>query len=246
MIKGILLFCVFGFITTVSAEEIYYVNDNGVEFTQYQYETLSKFIGKENVKSYTQAEFDQMEIGNMTETNTKYTILDDNKVEDSGNGITTYGTFYETAYKRLTLSSNCSGSYCSLSTYLTWKQNPKVRSYDVIGVRILGCQFYDTTAGVSLKSGGKIYGSQAKITASNGIGNVVKLTSGDVSYAQQVVHVKNGSGTVFASYQHAVKSISLDKAKNFTFNGAGPGSVFNWPNNDLFDQMAGVHLAVQG
>ncbi len=246
ILKGILLLCVFGFTTMVSAEEIYYVNDNGVEFTQFQYETLSEFIGEENVKTYTQAEFDQMEIGNMTEENTTYTILEDNKIEDSASGITTYGAAHETASKKLTLSSVCNSSYCALTTHLNWKTNPKVRSYDVIGVRILGCQFYDTTAGTALKSGGKVYSYEAKVTASNGIGSVVKLTTGDVEYAQQVTHVKKGSGTVFASYQHSVKSISLATAKNFTFSGAGPGSVFNWSNNDLFDQMGGVSLAVQG
>lgn len=246
MITGILIACIFGFATVVSADEIYYTNENGVEFTQFQYEALCKFIGEENVENYTQAEFDMMEIGSMTEDNTNYVILDDNKTEDSNSGITTYGAAYETTYKRLTLSTYCSGSYCAATTYLTWKKNPSVRSYDVIGVRILSTTFYDTTAGVALKSGGKVYGSEAKVTASNGIGNVVKLTSGDVEYAQQITHITNGSGTVFASYQHAVKSITLAQAKAFSFSGSGPGSVFNWSNNDLFDQMAGVHLAVQG
>ena len=60
----------------------------------------------------------------------------------------------------------------------------------------------------------------------------------------QISFQTKASGTVYASYQHAVKNISLNSSTNYVFSANGLGNVFLFNDNSLFDKMQGVSLNI--
>ena len=62
--------------------------------------------------------------------------------------------------------------------------------------------------------------------------------------ATQEYDVK-GTGILYASYQHAMSTISLPSSKCYTVNFGGYGGVFDFYGNayGVYDQMAGVETS---
>lgn len=240
ILLGIILMSLLFIGGNVNAEEIYYINNNNLSFTKFQYEAMKELFGEEYLQNFTKEEYDNFEVATINEDNYKVKIYDE---EEDENRVSNYATFIETSYKRLSISSICNTNYCTVTVMNTWKASPSVRSYDVIGVRLSATNFYDNTITANLVISGTSYGRSGMNGSSQGVGCVMKLRSGDVDYIMHKVRVKP-KGTVFASYQHAVKSITLTKALDFTFSGGGLGGVFSYPSSygTMYDQMSGVYL----
>lgn len=220
--------------------DAYYVNDNGLEFTEYQYDVMADMIGGENIRYITEEQYNTYDIGNMTPETHKYVTYEE---PVSNTRLTTY----ETTSKKLSISAICynEATYCSVTTFNEWKVDPKIRSYDVIGVRLSGTSFYDSSIGAYLMSEGTIIYPKSSKGASNGAGSVIQLPSTSLDYVTQTVRVLKG-GTVFGSYQHAVKNVGYSVAYSFIFSSTGLGSVFVWDSSfgDIYDGMGGVYLYI--
>lgn len=232
------------FLSVNANAEAYYTNNNGIEFTEFQYNTLVDILSEKNVAEFTLEEYEQFKVENMVEGNYEYTTQEFEVPEAPYQGaLVPYGLTHETTSKKLTLSKGCFGDHCDIVLTVSWKKTPAVTSYDVIGVRLVNTVFYDSTNSLTHKYGSTYKsGYDGSKKTGEGLGDAFKITS-DIDYATLAVRVNNTSnGVVYGSYQHAVKTVTLAKATNFTFSGTGYGSVFVWPSSygQIYDQMAGV------
>ena len=133
--------------------------------------------------------------------------------------------------------------------YNTWKSIPSVKSYDTIGVlwdnfsmsSAWGYQYHDGV-GIRYNQGS----SNMKISTSGQQGVSISQDIDDSvsSSLQNELYVAGTEGTYMrmaASYQHAVKNISLATSQNFNFNPWGMGKVFGWNvSSSNWDNMQGV------
>ena len=241
--KKVLLFLVITtcFVSSVGAaeKEEYYINQKGTVLSDIEYNNILKLNGKEmleNMDQETLEKYSEFYSDRVLEIETKY-------VESPSEEIVPLASFYETNYKKLSLSTASSGTNKIVVVTLKWKSMPKVRSYDILGVRLENTTFQSSIDTIALFDGtsNAISGSKQ---FTNGYGASIKLPSSCSSITiQQMFKVSTG-GTVYASYQHSTRNITLSKSLDFTISSTGIGSVFNFGNNELFDQMTGVHLSV--
>ena len=232
---GIIVLMLFGSMN-VNAE-VYYRNNNGLPFTEYQYNAISDMMSEEIVHNLKFSEYEMLGIANMTSENHDYVV----RQEETN----TRATYYETNCKRIAIGKSCPGSTCAIAFTTTWKCTPAVKSYDVAGIRLSGTNFSDTSYSSSFTADGTSKNPSGSRGASNGIGYAYKVpSSGDISYAIVSANV-NKTGAVYASYQHGVKSMSLSRALDFTFSATGQGGVFEWGSYDnYFDCMGGVYITL--
>lgn len=235
---SVLICSVFVF-QNVKAKDIAYRNEAGLELTQTEYQNILAIHGKDYLKTMTKSDFDKYK---------EYYSYNDLKIEkvDSNENLSIMplSEFYETNYKRLSVTNVTNSSPTTLVVVqLKWKQMPKVKSYDVIGVRLYNTSFSGSVSTYALINGSRINPSATKKT-NNGVGASIKLSSNSSSIEIQQSFTANSGGTIFASYQHAVKSISLADSQNFTISSVGLGKVFKFANNSLFDQMDGISIKI--
>ncbi len=165
---------------------------------------------------------------------------------------------YETTYKRLALTIDHESDISNFfSLTNTWKMLPSTRSYDDIGVRYVG---FDIISGSQIAkqfytyNGTNYYinypyGGINSQYFNNGFGVSMGLFGGDITKLQLSISgslvVTSYPATLYASYQHAIDTITLSTAKSYTI-GTGMGYVFVF-NNGVgihYDGMSGVYGTV--
>ncbi len=166
------------------------------------------------------------------------------KSYDGMSEVSPFNANHETGSKILTIKESCA-SDCTITMTATWKAMPRVRSYDIIGTRLKNVSLLNTSTTKVIKD--STYTSSADtVYKDNGFGVSVKLpTGGNSLIITQYFKVSKG-GTVYGSYQHATRTISLANSKNYTISPNGLGGVFQFNNgyNSYYDSMAGVDIAV--
>ncbi len=224
----LLVFSVFLFIfvKTLHAEEI--DDDNFVLVSQVDkyYKTVT-YYDRENTKTYNFNYYNKAQSSKTYEI-TKEEYENQNVLEP----MTT--TSIETTYKKLTSRILQNSNLFKYEAILNWKNFPKKRSYDIIGigfnnnVAVLSSPAYYTeyclTNGICQKMT-----SHSPKTFSNGVGTTFLLPTGDLtslSTTFSVIITKNDSNTITnqiatADYSHATKSISLNNAKNYDVTSNG-------------------------
>lgn len=135
----------------------------------------------------------------------------------------------ETTYKRLTTTIETNGNYYRYVANLYWKNIPKVRSYDIIGIgHYSDVELYNTSAvGFNqeyCRSSANCYVSSSgtDVIGTNGTGVVFKVPSDTLVSLEQTLSFtmkKSGSGTVYGQiaagdYAHATSSITASNAAN--------------------------------
>lgn len=84
----------------------------------------------------------------------------------------------------------------------------------------------------------------------NGFGLSFLLPSGNLTELEETVEFRfngSGNGTIYGTYQHAQKSLSLSDSMNYTISSSGLGSVLKFGSNNItkkFDAMKGVEIGV--
>lgn len=240
----VLVISLFVSMITVNAKA-YYVNDNGVTFTKDEYDFFTAMYYDGYQAVMTQNDFDRfndiVKDASLVETK-EY----DESKEFITSGSQTRGTSHETNAKRLKISKGGSSAYPMMSIVLTWKTNPTVRSYDLIGARLSGTSLASGISSNLTYSGGSISPSSTK-SLSNGFGASIKLpSSGTNIVATQTFTVTSG-GTVYASYQHAKSSVTLNQSISFGIGSGGLGGVFTFSDYNItskYDKMGGVSISV--
>ena len=230
------LFSMFVLAPNVQAKEVYFVNQNNVEFTKEEYDFISYM--------FWDGAQEQMDLDNYNNFINSDIMDGDLDSEIYYDIPMTRATSIEDANRTLKIVKSCS-SNCFVSVTLTWKNSPTIRSYDVMGAYLDGTSLI-TNPYTSVTASGTTTTFQDIKKASNGFGVSIKLpTYGTSMIINQNFRVSKG-GTVYASYQHAIRNISLSNSQNCTFSRSGYGGVFKFSGTALttYDRMNGVNILV--
>ncbi len=170
------------------------------------------------------------------------------------NEIQLFSTTHTTNYKKIFISKQGEGN---ISLEVIWKKNPSVRSYDVIAIRGEGVSFIGSTV-----SGKQSYVKnenketiEYKINSNNtqifgnGVGISMNLVDGATDYTLElnIRYTKNSSNaTIYGSYQHSQRNITLDQSQRYTLSSNGFGNVLDFDSTvkSYFDGMGGVSIEV--
>lgn len=177
-------------------------------------------------------------------------------IEAAENNISTRASYHKTSYKNIAITTSKTGPN-SYFIYVTndWLINPRVKSYDVIAMRVddatissgtqRGVQMY-TTNGINDVVNYSYQGTNM-VLSSNGFGismNLVDAAQGFTCEIEAIVTATSRWATVYGSYQHAMTAVTLAKSKSYTISHNGYGKVINFATavqND-YDNMQGVSI----
>lgn len=242
----IIKICLIAFTTIVMcnkvfANEIYYTNNNGVIFTEEEYDFLTKMYWDGCQELFTQKDYEDF-------VNSKIIEGEFQSVEASFNDNIFIRPLSEnsaeTNSKIIKLSTSCQ-SDCTVSVTVTWKTLPNTRSYDVIGARLSGNKLIDVDSTKAISTTKTNRSSEIK-KLDNGFGVSVLLPNTGTTFIINQSYTVTKGGIIYASYQHAKSSISLANSKNYTISDQGYGGVFKFSGtaSNVYDQMRGVSLTV--
>ena len=173
---------------------------------------------------------------------------------NNANEMELYSALHITEYKKISISKLSTGN---ISLKLEWEKNPAVRSYDVIALRGEGVSFNSATL-----DGKQIYiknGNQETINYTknsnntqifeNGVGISMNLVDGATKYILRlnIQYTKeNNNATIYGSYQHSQRNITLNQSKHYILSSSGLGNVlaFDSTVKSYFDGMGGVFINV--
>ncbi len=172
------------------------------------------------------------------------------------------GDYEETTAKTFSLNLVGGSVWNRVVATATWKSIPSTRSFDLIGFRSYGFDFSEGT-----QEGTQIYkenGTRKSISYGYNGTNIKKFNRSDglnagygismnivnntISYLQATtecdVTPTLTHPSIYASYQHAVKDITLAQSQTYTLGGAGLGEVFVFTNGmyQYYDDMNGLNL----
>lgn len=242
------LFMLMGLLTVLSftsnvmaldTDEVYYTNDNGVSLTEEEYNFISMYYFEGFQDIMDQDEYDYMIDNNLMDGEITIT-----EVTDAETSLARDVT-HTTASKKLKLSCTCSASPCSVTLTLTWLTSPNVRSYDLIGA-------YSPTKGSLVFNSSILYHSDGSSVRteynqeSYGISATMKLPTDKEDIVIIMHFTANKNSTVYASYQHAKKTITLANSRKYSFNSGGYGGVFLFESGvkDYYDAMGGIKTTI--
>ena len=155
-----------------------------------------------------------------------------------------------TTYKKLTTYILTNGNYYRYKATLEWRNIPKVRSYDTIGIGhyssviIRGSVHFSQTycpVNDDCRTISSYYGK----TTDTGSAATFKVPSGDLESLEQTfyfdVEKRNSSTTVISQkasgdYSHAIQTVTTTQARNFNINNSG--IQYNSSVIDYFDDIS--------
>ncbi len=169
---------------------------------------------------------------------------------------------YSTASKalKLTLTDPSDGLvFFTMDNVWSPYHLPKVRSFDVIGIRIgnfrvvngsqLGMQIYETNG--EYKSIKYVPNGTNISNQSLGFGISMNIVNDDITQLQNslegLLQIDATPAVIYGSYQHAVVDIDLATSKSYTISSGGLGSVFKFSTTKIenyYDKMGGVYLDI--
>ena len=127
-----------------SSNDYYYTNPNGIKLTEKEYNFVVKMYDEHYLEIMNQDDYNivkKMDVNNR----------DVEIVEKEPDYIGSRSTYLETQAKKLVIGKSCSGNFCSITVANTWKYEPRVKSYDVIGVMLVGTTFANSDHYTSFK-----------------------------------------------------------------------------------------------
>ncbi len=176
--------------------------------------------------------------------------------EAADNNISPIATYHTTSYKNIEIMTTHTGGN-SYQVYMvnTWLITPRVKSYDVIALRV-----EDATISSGSQLGTQVYGSNGNfdmvnysyngtnmVLSSNGFGISMNLVDAASEFAcdiEAIVTATSQWAKAYGSYQHAMTAVTLAKSKSYTISHNGYGKVINFATavqND-YDNMQGVSI----
>ena len=239
----VICFCVILGTKDVNAKEVAYTNEKGFEFTQDEYNFFKKVYGQKFVQKYLDQDiynqFHDVDFANDEVVSKLYTTNESrqNPSKDS--------PFFSSSAKSILLSKHCTQAACRAYITVTWLGDPSIKSYDDIGVYLDGPSRMGSASTYAYSSTSSNFADATKYQT-DGFGASILLpqTGDDIIISQSFIYT--GTGTIYASYQHAMVNTVLTVAQSFNISAIGYGGVFDFYNNaDLvYDNMNGVDLDV--
>ncbi len=234
-----------GKVNAESNKDIYYTNSNGISLTEKEYNYAKTMFNEQFIEVMNQEDYDFI---NRADVNNKDVeiIVEEPKTDYIQSRTSSY---VETQAKRLAISKTCHNGVCVVSLTNTWKYEPRVKSYDVIGVMFSNTSQYGNGYGTIFKVNGSNHTCTEYVKNSDGLGCSYKLPSNATAdiYAYMSLDVNDTGGLVYGSYQHATSSVTLSQSKNYSFHINGYGNVFLFNTakaKDAYDGMDGVSMYV--
>ncbi len=219
----------------VSADENFYDNDKGVTFNQEEIEFLEYFFWPGVQDTMTQEDYDKF-----IESNIMNAPRIGQEIYETPDTRTTY---IEDNARKFQLSYACDNG-CLISVTLTWKGQPTIRSYDVMGAYLHNTELMNVPSTViQTTAGGTSYTNLRNFSNGFGISMLLPQYGANI-IANQLFRVKE-QGTVYASYQHAMSNISLANSQNYTLSRVGYGNVFEFAGvaANTYDRMNGLNIS---
>lgn len=189
---------------------------------------------------------------------TEVTKTEAEEASQATNNNVTRGASHTTTYKNIQITStHIGGNRYQINFITKWLLTPKVKSYDVIAMRL-----DDATMVEGTQNGTQVYGSYGNydmIDYSNNGTNMVKKTNGfgismnlvdDATNfecdIESVVDSTSKWATAYASYQHAATNVTLAQSKAYNISHNGYGEVINFATavENYYDGMQGVSIAL--
>ena len=231
-----------GKVNAESNKEIYYTNPNGISLTEKEFNFTKSIFDEHFIEIMNQEDYDVINRMNVNENEVEISVKEPDYIQARDS------SFVETQAKRLTIGKSCTGNMCTIIMTNTWKYEPKVKSYDVIGAMFSNTSLYNDGIATAWKIDGTNYRCTEYVTASNGIGCSYKLNSSasEEIYTYMTFDVYTG-GLVYGSYQHAGSTVTLSQSKNYRFDINGYGNVFIFNTSrakNAYDGMGGVSISV--
>ncbi len=216
----------------------YYKNSDGVVLSEKEYQFVNQFYGSNYFERMTMEDYKWIQD----------LKIDQNEIEiksSSNTNIVPFGTSVTQSGKTLQIVKSCSNT-CIIIVKCQWNSIPSVRSYDVIGARLVNTSLASDmiTTRISSTDGTEYPSDLVRLT--KGFGTSVKLPSSGSSISIEQKYTVTKGGTIYASYQHAQKEITLATSKLYTITNGGYGGVFSFYGSALnvFDQMNGVDISL--
>lgn len=173
--------------------------------------------------------------------------VETNSIEEKEK-VLTRGDYFASSAKSVSITKACNTDACSIVVIAKWNGSPSVRSYDVMGARFTGTITpYQYKNGVTYIETDDVNSTCVNYqNLSNGFGCSFKLSETAKSFYITQSFSVVGSGTIYASYQHAMTSTSLTISKQYTLAYAGFGKVFDFYGTarSVYDQMNGVDITI--
>lgn len=238
MKKIVYILVLFMFGSLVYAEECTYHNSVGVDMDCSLRNELLNYYSEGFLEFMPQSEYDSIK------NNDPDDIVVSTHREELVETLLR-GTYYATTYKEIRITKN--GNFVTVT--LNWLQNPSVRSYDVLAVRLSSGVSINGTIGfrqISYNNGVPVVSTTgSKQTFSNGQGVSFKLSNYS-DLESGVTFYINGSGNIYSSYQHATTSVTLNQSKNYTLSSLGYGNTTLFASSvaNKYDGMGGVNMSV--
>lgn len=179
-------------------------------------------------------------------------------LDNFNNGIALYGATHETSYKRITILDNyIGGNTHDVTVYTQWIINPRVKSFDVIAMRIDDGYVVDGT-----QDGTQMYHKNGVVGWVNYSANGTNIRKADDGFGISMNLVNDASNfeadisatvistsqdaVAYGTYQHAVTDVTLDQSQSYMISHNGLGGVLNFSNSvyNLYDRMSGVSIAL--
>lgn len=232
-----------GKVSAESSNNIYYTNANGINLTEKEYNLVKNMFNEKFIEQMNQEDYDFINRIDVNNKDVELTIKEPDYIQSRTS------SYVETQAKRLVIAKSCNGNVCNVTLANTWKYEPKVKSYDVIGAKFSNTSRSSDSQVTLFKMDGTNYKCTEYVLKTEGIGCSYKLKS-DVSdelYIYMNFDVYNTGGLVYGSYQHATSSVTLSQSKNYTFSLGGYGNVFLFNTTkakDSYDGMGGVSMYV--
>lgn len=153
---------------------------------------------------------------------------------------------YETPNEKITLSATCfeEENTCRVSFTMLWIQSPKVKSYDLVGVRLSDTIFLDEHYTILAND---YIEPEYTYHSHRGLMAIFDLSKENIQTITAIFNVEY-RGSIYASYQHAIKQVDLEKIKEFNFSPVGLGEVFSHNSKRIeraYDDMPGIKLILK-
>ena len=117
-----------------SSNDYYYTNPNGIKLTEKEYNLVKNMFDERFLEVMNQEDYDYI---NRLDDNNRDVEL---KTEEP-TYIGSRSTYLETQAKKLVIGKSCTTDDCVITISNTWKYEPRVKSYDVIGAMLVGTTF---------------------------------------------------------------------------------------------------------
>ena len=215
----------------------YYNNKYGVSLSKKEYNILSLIYWDGYQEYMTLDDYQKFKNSNFINSQIDY------KETFQINSLGLLDSEHITSGKHLKIAKACNTT-CDIIVTLTWKIEPIIRSYDVMGAYLENTQLISTPITTVYSQTSSSYPTDIK-KANNGFGVSFKLPTEKNIAIIQSFEIKKG-GHIYASYQHASKTSSLSISKDYTFSRNGYGHVFAFSetSKEFYDQMGGVDIEV--